>query len=34
VLKLTDTYADGKLSFSTPYTYVSIVYNISICLSL
>ncbi|KAL7412948.1 organic solute transporter Ostalpha-domain-containing protein [Mrakia frigida] len=34
VLKLTDTYADGKLSFSTPYTYVSIVYNMSICLSL
>ena len=34
VLKLTDTYADGKLSFHTPYTYVSIIYNISISLSL
>jgi hypothetical protein len=33
-LKLTDTYADGKLAINTPYTYVSIVYNISITLSL
>ncbi|CED82501.1 Predicted seven transmembrane receptor-rhodopsin family [Phaffia rhodozyma] len=34
VLKYTENYSDGQLGFNTGYTYVSIVYNLSICLSL
>lgn len=34
VLKETDSYAEGELGWNTGYTYISVVYNISICLSL
>lgn len=33
-LKATDTYREGELSFKAGYTYVSLLYNASICLSL
>jgi hypothetical protein len=33
-LKATDTYREGELSFAAGYTYVSFIYNVSICLSL
>lgn len=34
VCKLTDTYREGKLAWDSGYTYVSVIYNTSICLSL
>ncbi|EIW66624.1 hypothetical protein TREMEDRAFT_34766 [Tremella mesenterica DSM 1558] len=34
ILKATGTYREGKFAASSGYTYVSIVYNLSICLSL
>ncbi|WVQ83622.1 hypothetical protein IAT38_005763 [Cryptococcus sp. DSM 104549] len=34
ILKATGTYQEGNFSATSGYTYVSIVYNISICLSL
>ncbi|WVN85707.1 uncharacterized protein L203_100857 [Cryptococcus depauperatus CBS 7841] len=34
VLKATGTYQEGRFATDSGYTYVSIVYNISICLSL
>lgn len=34
VLKATGTYADGQLKASAGYTYVSLVYNVSVTLSL
>jgi hypothetical protein len=34
ILKATDTYREGALRWDAGYTYVSVVYNASICLSL
>lgn len=34
ILKVTGTYKEGKFAADSGYTYISIVYNTSICLSL
>lgn len=34
ILKATDTYREGALRWDAGYTYVSVIYNASICLSL
>lgn len=34
ILKVTGTYREGDFSFDSGYTYISVVYNGSICLSL
>lgn len=34
ILKATGTYREGKFAADSGYTYISVVYNTSICLSL
>lgn len=34
ILKATGTYQEGRFAVDSGYTYVSIIYNTSICLSL
>jgi hypothetical protein len=34
ILKATGTYQEGRFASDSGYTYISIVYNTSICLSL
>ena len=34
ILKATGTYKEGSFAADSGYTYISVVYNLSICLSL